>query len=373
MADIARAFGGGPRVNLVHRLRKLEIIPLLIAAAASTSALAQNALEPSPLGLQGKTINSAGQPDNPNARAPELLEARNDGPSAYCFKVHMDKPFINKDKDWQTVFRMVNTCNQEILYRFDSAEFDGDDSTLVSYTARGSYPTDGGGVPGSAMWPDKVPLPAELGFEPNWRQGEGMLYRGPPNWLGGGREPGTYIASQNAAPRLIKYYIVSCLRFDEQTGRENVMWVSGPRLMDKETRFKCLPSPPREEQALTRTGDTGKALIDKASADAAMWEDGRPARELAEQQAEARAEQERKDSLAALQRPYAPGPVQRQQTRPSSGSGFNFGQVVGAVMQGYNAGKSDSSGSTGPAAEQSNGKCIVSEKVCQEIISGGPH
>jgi hypothetical protein len=62
--------------------------------------------------------------------------------------------------------------------------------------------------------------------------------------LGGGLEPGTYRVSQNAPRRLIKYYIVSCPRYDEQTGRENVMWVSGNRLMDSDTKFKCLPGPP---------------------------------------------------------------------------------------------------------------------------------
>jgi hypothetical protein len=214
------------------------------ADAAAATALEKASLEPGPLGLQGKTINSPKQPDNPDRKPPEIMEGRNEGQFRYCFTVQMDKPFINNNGDWETVFRLVSTCTKEFLYRFDSAEFE--DGNLISYTARGSYPTNGGGIPGFAVWPDKDPLPPELGFEPRspFRGGEGLIYRGPPSWLGGAPEPGTYRVSQNAPQHVFKYYIVTCPRYDEQTGRENVMWVSGDRLMDSDTKWKCLPGPP---------------------------------------------------------------------------------------------------------------------------------
>jgi hypothetical protein len=98
-------------------------------------------------------------------------------------------------------------------------------------------------------------------------------------------------------------------------------------------------------QALSRSGNSGRELIAKASNEAAAWEAGRPARELAEQQQQLRAEQQWKASVAAIQ----PAPVvqrPQQQPRSSSGSGFNWGAALGAVLQGYAAGRSSRASSS---------------------------
>jgi hypothetical protein len=122
-------------------------------------------------------------------------------------------------------------------------------------------------------------------------------------------------------------------------------------------------SKPAPVTSLTRSGDTGRSLIESGSNDAAAWDAGRPAREQA-------AEQQRLQQVAleqqqqADQAAYRAQQAQRQQNRTNANnSGLNILGAVGAFMQGYAAG---SNGSSAPVGRPS-GKCIASKEICDEI------